>query len=93
MLTPSMKSPKARFLEQDPKARQFAAVAHGEPFVEVCDVAMLQFIHNQGGAMESAGADALRLQGAKLYRHTLETLADSDEPIQPKRTGLNYSQQ
>jgi hypothetical protein len=88
-----MESPKVRFFKNDLVVKKAATILHSIEFEQACDVAMLEFTNRQPLNTDSAVADALRAQGARMYRDILENLADESAPI--KRTempSLNYQQ-
>lgn len=87
-----MESPKKRFLKNEEKSKQYAGIAHSKLFEEACDVAMLEMVFRQGTqAIEVAGVQALKLQGAKEYQSILEMLGDSKPETLPVKSELDYS--
>lgn len=88
-----MDSPKTRFLQDDLKVKKCAIILHSMDFENACDVAMLEFTHRQPLNTDTAVADALRAQGARMYRDILENLADAKAPVKSAVIpSLNYQQ-
>lgn len=89
-----MDSPKTRFLKDDSAhIAKCAALLHDPAFENACDVAMLEFTHRQPLNTDTAVADALRAQGARMYRDILENLADANAPVKSAAIpSLNYQQ-
>lgn len=89
-----MESPKKRFLKNEEKSKQYASIAHSKLFEEACDVAMLEMVFRQGTqAIEAAGVQALKLQGAKEYQAILEALGDPELEKRVTESGLDYTKQ
>lgn len=89
-----MESPKKRFLKNEEKSKQYAGITHSKLFEEACDVAMLEMVFRQGTqAIEVAGVQALKLQGAKEYQAILETLGDSKPDSPVAKAEIDYTVQ
>lgn len=89
-----MDSPKSRFLKSDSShVSNCALLLHAPEFESACDVAMLEFTHRQPLNTDTAVADALRAQGARMYRDILENLADANAPVKSAvLPSLDYKQ-
>jgi hypothetical protein len=87
-------SPKERFQLNVPETKQFAGMVHCDLFERAADVAMLQFVENQGYTQDqlSAVASAYRLQGAQQFKTILMTLGDLKPAPTPTSDRLDYTQ-
>lgn len=89
-------TPKQRFLLQT-EAEPHRKLAHLEQFAKVLDFALLEMFHGLPRPNEGAGDDGLRaaanfyrMEGARLFRQTLETIADRPVPPPPSKQAMDY---
>jgi hypothetical protein len=79
----ALPTPKERFQANDVARGQFGEFVGGSLFAQAADVAMLEMQQAMpiSTSFNQAAETQLRMEGARLYRRQLETLAE--KPVKP----------